>query len=175
VEAIMSEQLPKGIRAGAPITDTTKTPLNRSSKDENADRRTAANDWQRISEIGLKFSEDLILKAGPISKWLWDEWNPRRCYYLAEKTNAYPFFTEGSQLAIRKSTVLAHIWAKEKKAFSDDSEEQLVKLAILLGNLSQLVRRSKGSGDFGGTNSIHLWVSLLQETLTTIDRVLKSE
>ena len=162
----MSEQSPKGIRTEAPsISDTPKTPIS--------DRRTAANDWQRISEIGLKFSEDLILKAGPISEWLWGTWNPRRCYYLAEKTNAYPFFTEGAQLAIRKSTVLAHIWAKEKKAFSDDREEQLVKLAILLGNLSELVRHSKGLGDFGGTNAMHLWMTLLQETSSAIDRVLK--
>jgi hypothetical protein len=48
-------------------------------------------------------SDDKIVRAGPISEWLWGKWNPRRAYYLAEKTNAYPFFTEASQIAIRKS------------------------------------------------------------------------
>jgi hypothetical protein len=172
----MSEKLPKGIATGiAPMANATQKPIDHPLKDQIGDRQTAEEDWHRIAEIGLRFSDNLILRAGPISQWLWGEWNPRKAYYLAEKTNAYPFFTENAQLAIRKSTVLAHIWAKESRAFSDEKEEQWVKLAILLANLLRFVRHAKGSSNFGETNVVHLWTALLQETLTAIERVLASE
>jgi hypothetical protein len=156
------------------MTKPEQRSIDTSSKDRAGEHQRAEGDWHRLREVGLSFSDDMIVRAGPISQWLWGEWNPRRAYYLAERTNAYPFFPEGSQLAIRKSTVLAHIWAREKRGFTDQREEQLVKLAILLSNLLELVRHSKESGGFGGTNAIHLWMAMLQETSIAIDRVLHS-
>ena len=157
------------------MTDAERKMIDSSSKEQIVGGQTAEDDWHRIAEIGLRFCDDKIVRAGPISEWLWGEWLPRKCYHLAETTRAYPFFQEGSQLAIRKSTVRAYIWAQEKKAFSGDQEERLVRLAILLSKLLELVRESKASADSGRADTIHLWMALLQKTSEAIDAVLRSE
>jgi hypothetical protein len=74
----------------------------------------------------------------------------------------------------RKSTVLAHIWAKERRSFRDDREEQLVKLAILLAKLLELVRRRQRSDGITGSDAGLIWIKLLEEILNAVDRILKS-
>jgi hypothetical protein len=96
----------------------------------------------------------------------------RKLYHLAEKTNSLPFFPSGSKLAIRKSVVRAHVWAKERKAFSTEKEEQLVQLAILLSKLLALVRQSNPSRPSVDPTAIHLWTGLLYEISRAIDKIL---
>jgi hypothetical protein len=162
------------VREEKAMSSAKQATIHLSSGNQPSAHQPAEDDWHRIAEIGVKFSDDKIVRAGPISEWLWGKWNPRRAYYLAEKTNAYPFFTEASQIAIRKSTVLAHIWAKERRSFRDDREEQLVKLAILLAKLLELVRRRQRSDGITGSDAGLIWIKLLEEILNAVDRILKS-
>jgi len=155
------------------MTDAKRKMIDPSSKKRVAGDQPAKDVLHRIGEIGLRFCDDKIVRAGPISEWLWGESLPKKFYHIAE-TTAFPWFNEGSQLAIRKSTVRAFIWAQEKKAFSDDQEERLVRLAILLSKLLELVRQSQTSADSGGA-TIHLWIAMLQQTSQAIDAVLRSE
>jgi hypothetical protein len=69
---------------------------------------------------------------------------------------------------------LAHIWAKERRAFRDDREEQLVKLAILLSKLLELVRRRQHSDGIAGADAGLICIKLLEEILNAVNCVLKS-
>jgi hypothetical protein len=156
------------------MAEPKQTVIHLPSKPQHVDQKTD-DDFHRIGEIALRFCDDKIVCAGPISQHLWGAWLPKKFYHLAEKTNTYPWFLEGSQLAIRPSTVRAHIWAQENRAFNSDEEEQLVRLSILLSKLLELLHQSRRLDEVGNTDAIHLWVTLLQETSIAIDRVLNAE
>jgi hypothetical protein len=52
------------------MRDTKHASIHLSSDVPQSVRQTAEDDWHRIVEIGVKFSDDKILRAAPISEWL---------------------------------------------------------------------------------------------------------
>jgi hypothetical protein len=63
----------------------------------------------------------------------------RRVYHLAETGNL-PHFTLGGKLHVRKSTLLAFIWAQESRQM-DERLKQLVRLHFRLSRTAALLRK----------------------------------
>jgi hypothetical protein len=97
----------------------------------------------------------------------------RGVYHIAESTNTIPFFRYGSRLAARKSVIRATFWAQERRAFRDQKEEDLVRLSVLLVQLSTIIRAAYAEPS--APRETELWMLLLSETARTIDRVVTSK
>ncbi|SRR6266851_7503674 len=85
-------------------------------------------------------AKDLVIGAFDISTLLYG--SPkfrRRVFHLAEKGNL-PHFTLGGKLHVRKSTLLASIWAQESRHM-DERQKQLVRLHFQLSRTAALLRK----------------------------------
>jgi hypothetical protein len=122
-----------------------------------------------------EFWKDLLVSAEAISTFLYGTPDKARSvYHLVETSNTLPAFRLGSKLAALKSTIRATFWARQRRAFEDQKEGNLVQLGVLLMKLLVLARaaqqdRTNKPGD------IHLWMALLAETSRSIDRILMRE
>jgi hypothetical protein len=129
------------------------------------------DDFHNIDDHELH--KELVLTAPHISSYLFGTPDKARSVFHLAETTSLPIFHFGSKLAVRKSVLKAFCWARERRAFRDQDEEQLVRLGVLLRELRGLI----GAGKIGSLppGDIHLWMMLLTEASRAIDRVFKSE
>lgn len=121
-----------------------------------------------------EFSKDLLLTAEAISEFLYGTPDKARgVFHLASSSNTLPIFRYGSRLAARKSVIRATFWAQERRAFRDQKQEDLVRLGVLLVQLSTIVRAAHAEPSV--PRELELWTLLLSETMRTIDRVVTSQ
>jgi hypothetical protein len=144
-----------------------------------ADKRQGQPLVMQISEDNFheidypEFWKDLIIGAKELSTFLFGTPDKvRSAFYLGEKTTL-PICRLGSKLLAQKSVIRAFFWARQRRAFRDEQEEQLVRLGVLLQKLLVLVRAAQQEG-VAKPGDIHLWMALLTETSRSIDLVLKS-
>ena len=110
--------------------------LRQSEKQEHRWEATATETFLRIGSSN--FSDDLLLGATNISKWMFGEEHRRKLYHLVE-TSRLPTFRLGSQIAAQKSVLLATFWAEQKAAFGSGDIEDLVRLRLLLVKTLELL------------------------------------
>jgi hypothetical protein len=119
------------------------------------------------------FWRDLLLTAAKMAEFLHgtpDE--ARSVYHVVSSSKTLPTFKYGSRLAARKSVIRATFWARERRAFRDQNEEDLVRLGILLVQLNTIVRTTYAEPS--APRDVELWTLVLAETMRTIDRVVAS-
>lgn len=117
--------------------------------------------------------KELVLTAPLISFELFGTLDKSRSVFHLAETSSLPIFHFGSKLAVRKSVLRAFFWSKERRAFRDQDEENLVRLGVLLRRLNDLIRTwNPGSV---ATDDTALWIMLLTEASRGIGRILKSE
>jgi hypothetical protein len=76
---------------------------------------------------------DLLVQASAISTFLFGTPDKvRSVYHIVETTNSLPTFPFGGKIAASKSAIRATFWSKQKRAWTDENQETLVRLHILL-------------------------------------------
>jgi hypothetical protein len=97
----------------------------------------------------------------------------RSIYHIVETSNSLPTFTFGSKIAASKSAIRATFWSQEKRAWTGENQETLVRLHILLTQilvLSASPDRAPGSNEF--RNDIQL-LAMMAEARKTIAMLLE--
>ena len=92
-----------------------------------------------------EFSNDLLIGAEAIATWLFGSPERRRLYHLIETSRGIPTFRLGSKIAAQKSIMRAAFWAQQKRAFSNDNVETLVRLRLLLVKTLEVLGASDGN------------------------------
>jgi hypothetical protein len=136
------------------------------------------NNFHLVDEPEYSLSNDLLEGAHAISTWLWGAPLTRKLYHLAETSNSLPVTRViGSRITARKSIIRAAFWAQERRAFSDEKEEELVQLGVLLIRLIALIRGANRTTTVPGADSaqLHLWFTTLNETVKAVDRILNNK
>jgi len=120
-------------------------------------------------------SNDMLIGAAPIATWLYGKPEYcRRVFHLVETSRNFPHFKLGSKLHVRKSVMLASIWAQEERHWNDRQKE-LVRLHLELNRAGSLLRNgcefqaspSTGKGQLGPV--LHDTAQLI-ERLVRVDR-----
>jgi hypothetical protein len=129
------------------------------------------NSFHRID--APEFSKDLLLGAEEVATWMFGPLKRRRLYHLIETGRGIPTFRLGSKIAAQKSVLRAAFWAQQKRAFSNDNIETLVRLRLLLLKTREVIGASEGNAaptaGFG-----HAELSLaMGELFAAIDRALE--
>jgi hypothetical protein len=97
-----------------------------------------------------KFSDDLIVGADAFASWLFGTSETRRVYHLIE-TSRLPTFRLGSKVAAQKSVLRATFWAQQKRAFSNDDIEALIRLRLLLLKTVEVIRTAEEDATVGNS------------------------
>jgi hypothetical protein len=121
--------------------------------DANKPLATSANRYSATSSLDSNFhridapdfSKDLLLGAEEISIWLFGTSERRRLYHLIETSRGIPTFRLGSKIAAQKSVLRAAFWAQQKRAFSNDNVETLVRLRLMLLKTREVTGASDGN------------------------------
>jgi hypothetical protein len=97
----------------------------------------------------------------------------RAIYHLLESSNSLPAWKLGSMWCMRKSTFRAKIWMAERRAWRGESQEDLVRLHIVLSNLLKMLSARPRDLDTAGDRSeLRL---IIVEAITTMQRALRTE
>lgn len=119
-------------------------------------------------------SNDLLIGAVPISTWLYG--GPeycRRVFHLAETSRNFPHFKMGSKLHIRKSVMLASMWAQEERHWPE-RQKGLVQLHLELSRLHSSLRDEHARQRSEPTTPERTKASL-DATMRSIERLARIE
>ena len=88
----------------------------------------------------------------------------RTTYHWLASSRSIPAYKWGSMWCARKSSIRATIWSQERRAWTGDKQEDLVRVHILLNNILAALSESNDNSQI---------LPLMAEAARTIQRVLK--
>jgi hypothetical protein len=102
-----------------------------------------------------------------------DEKAVRATYHVLETSNSLPAWKLGSMWCMRRSTFRAKIWMAERRAWQGESQEDWVRLHILLSKLVQFLSEQPSGLDSQDDRSDVR--TIIAEVLKTMRRVLHAD
>jgi hypothetical protein len=122
----------------------------------------------RIEHPPLPSDTDKRVKAISLTVFGSDDKNTLRViYHLLASSKSLPAWKLGSMWCMRRSTFRAKIWMAERRAWEGESQEDLVRLHILLSSLLELLSDTRGD-----RTQLRL---ITAEAVKTMQRVLQIE
>jgi hypothetical protein len=116
---------------------------------------------------------DLLEGARDLSIFLYGTPDKTRSvYHIVETSTSLPTFPMGSKIGARKSTIRSTFWSKERRAWTEENQETLVRLHILLTQIMVLsASPDRALGRIAPRNDIQL-LAMMAEARKTIAMLL---